>query len=218
MFKPKQRRQGSLARASCHFRWGLVLAGVLLAAGFGRAHAADPATAERRIEAKPEARAVSPAASPEAGERSVDFVAVLRELRSALHEVSTQRAAAQKGGDKVREICLYERQRSLAQALESAEVARVAWESAKQYGELSRARDEQARAQRALELGRSLRSAAESCGGSVPVAAKPTTVAVAGPGQLDDPQPGPRELAKPNPLRLELPSRPNPASAFRQAR
>lgn len=227
MSKPKPRRQPGLPGAIRHVRGALALVLWLSAPGPSAVLAAEPAaTGEKRIDAKPEAKSdgpeaaptAKPAASKDGAEAKVDFVAVLRELRSAVHEVSTQRAEAQKAGDKVREICLYERQRSLAQALESAEAARVAWETANQASDAAKVRTEQARAQRALELGRGLRSAAESCGGSVPVAAKPTTVTTAGPGLLDDPRPGPSELAKANTVRLELPSRPNPASAFRAAR
>lgn len=235
MFKPKPRRQPGLAgpaRATCRASGMLLLLGGLWTAAPSGASAAEPgpaaenrspATPEPKTEPKTDGQATSlPTANPvgnrESTDRPVDFVAVLRELRSAVHEVSTQRTEAQKAGDKVREICLYERQRGLAQALESAEQARVGWESANQASDGTRARTEQGRAQRARELGQALRSAAESCGGSTPVAAKPTTVTAAGPGPLDDPRPGPSELAKPNPLRLELPSRPNPASAFRAAR
>ena len=222
MSQPKPRRKSSWEGRTRRARGSLFLLAGLAGWAVTVASAAEPPSAtekptDSRSDSQPSASAKPPSTEPSA-ERPVEFVALLRELRSAVHEVSTQRAAAQKGGDKVREICLYERQRALAQALESAETARVAWESANQAGDTSRAQTEQGRAQQALRLGRSLRSAAESCGGSVPVAAKPTTVTVAGPGQLDDPQPGPTELAKPNTLRLELPSRPNPASAFRQAR
>lgn len=149
---------------------------------------------------------------------TVDFVAVLRELRSAVGELSVQRAAAQKKGDKLRELCLYERQRSLAQALENTEAARLGWEAATKAGDEAKARTEQTRAQRALDLARNIRSAAETCGGTEPVNAKPTQVTVSGPGPLDDAQPGPRETVAPNTLRLELPSRPNPASMFRPSR
>ena len=149
---------------------------------------------------------------------TVDFGGVLRELRSAVNDVSAQRSAAQKKGDKLREICLYERQRSLAQAIENTEAARLGWEAATKAGDEAKARTEQTRAQRTLELARSTRSAAETCGGSQPANAKPTQVTVSGPGLLDDAQPGPRETVAPNTLRLELPSRPNPASMFRPSR
>lgn len=153
------------------------------------------------------------------GEAAVDFVATLREMRSALNEVSTQRSAARKQGDKVREVCLYDRQRALAQALESTEAAHLSREAASKSGDAARVRVEEGRASRALELVRSLRSAAEGCVGSQPTGgSRPTSVVVTGPGTLDDPQPGPSERTQQNPLRLELPSRPNPASMFRPSR
>lgn len=231
MITPKPRRQpgpSGPVRATRLASGALLLLGGLGIAVLPVAGAAEPTPpTENRTPARPESNSAGqapslPTANPVGGrdvaDRPVDFGAVLRELRSAVQEVSTQRAEAKRAGDKVREICLYERQRSLAQALESAEQARVGWESANQAGDGARAQTEQGRAQRARELGQALRSAAETCGGSSPVAAKPTTVAAAGPGRLDDLQPGPSELTKPNPLRLELPSRPNPASAFRAAR
>ncbi len=162
------------------------------------------------------ASANAPGAAPE-----LDFVAALRELRSALHEVSTQRQRVKERGDKLKEACLYERQRAIAQALDSTEVAQVAWEAAVKQGEAgkTRAHDEQARAQKAVELVRELRSAAESCvGEELRGASRPTTVTISGPGKLDDPQAGPAEAAQDNVLRLELPARPNPASAFHPSR
>jgi hypothetical protein len=161
------------------------------------------------------ALAAEPVSAPVA---TVDFVGALRELRSAVGDISTQRAAAQKKGDKLREICLYERQRALSQALDNAEAARLGWEAATKAGDEAKVRVEQTRAQRTLELARNIRSAAETCGGTEPASAKPTQVTVSGPGLLDDPQAGPREPAAPNSLRLELPSRPNPASMFRPSR
>ena len=162
--------------------------------------------------------AVAAAEPAEGPAPTVDFAGTLRELRSAVGEISAQRVAAQKKGDKLRELCLYERQRSLAQALDNAEAARLGWEAATKAGDEAKARTEQTRVQRTLELARTIRSAAETCGGTEPVNAKPTQVTVSGPGLLDDPQPGPRESVAPNSLRLELPSRPNPASMFRPSR
>lgn len=191
MSQPKQQRESSWSGPS-----GRLLAIALCLAGAG-AQAAEPA---------------EPTAP------TVDFGGILRELRSSVNDISTQRAAAQKKGDKLRELCLYERQRSLAQALENTEAARLGWEAATKAGDEAKARTEQSRAQRTLELARNIRSAAETCGGTEPVNAKPTNVTVSGPGLLDDPQPGPRESVSPNSLRLELPSRPNPASMFRPSR
>jgi predicted transcriptional regulator len=150
---------------------------------------------------------------------SVDFGATLRELRGALREVSELRQAVKKRGDAVKEACVYERQRAIAQAVDSTEEAQVAWEGAMKRGESGRAQKELARGEKAAELVRKLVSAAESCvGEELRGGTRPTTVTVKGPEKLDDPKAGPDELVRANQVRLELPSRPNPASVFRPSR
>jgi hypothetical protein len=150
---------------------------------------------------------------------AADFAAILRELRAALREVSEQRLAVQRRGDQLKASCLYERQRAIAQTVDSAEQAQTAWEAARKRGDAGLASNEQSRGQKAAELARSLRTAAESCiGAELRGASRPTTVTTSGPGRLDDPQAGPAERTQANLTRLELPSRPNPASAFRPSR
>ncbi len=63
-------------------------------------------------------------------EKPLDFASVLAEMRSAVSQVSTLRQRADKSGDKLKEACLYERLRAMAQAVDSAQVAQVAWEGA----------------------------------------------------------------------------------------
>jgi hypothetical protein len=182
---------------------------------------AQPATesASKAGPAPPSGGATAPSGKPSApseGEAQIDFPGTLRELRRALADVTTLRLDVQKRKDKVKEACVYDRQRSLQQAVESAELAQAGFEKARTQGEQSAARTEQARALSALTLGRTLRQDAENCvGADVSSGTKASQVSVKGPGTLDDAQPGPREPAKPHTLRLELPSRPNPASAFR---
>ncbi len=151
-------------------------------------------------------------------ESDLNFAATLRDMRAALREISSQRQAVKQRGDKLKEACLYERQRAVAQAVDSTEVAQVAWEAAVKQGAAGkeRAQQEKARAAKASELVRTLRTAAEACvGEELSGVSQPTRVTVSGPGKLDDAQPGPAELVTANTARLELPSRPNPASAFR---
>jgi len=152
-----------------------------------------------------------------------DLAATLTEMRTALREVSSHRQNAQKAGDKLKEACLYERQRAIAQAVDSTEAAQVSWEVAMKQGEAGKARaaEEEARAGKAMALVRALRGAAETCvGEELRGVSRPTTVTVSGPGMLDDPKAGPDELSRPsaNLARLELPARPNPASVFRPSR
>ena len=60
---------------------------------------------------------------------------------------------------------------------------------------------------------------AEGCvGNELVVGSRATSITVSGGGQGDDPKAGPSELQTIRPVRLELPSRPNPASAFRPSR
>lgn len=200
-----------------HRAW---MVGLVLSIGTGRSAAQARPADERPPTPAPAAASATPvAASPVAASAELDFAATLREMRSALREVAAQREGAQKKADKIKEACLYERQRAIAQAVDSAEVAQVGWELAVKQGETVKARDEQARALKAVELVRSLRGAAESCiGEELRGASKATTVTANGPGKLDDPKAGPVESATANTLRLELPSRPNPSSAYRPAR
>lgn len=161
------------------------------------------------------------AATPEPAAAEVDFAVTLRDMRAALREVSSQRLSVKKRGDAIKEACLYERQRAIAQAVDSTEEAQASFERAAKQGEAGRekAQKEQARAQKAAELVRSLVSAAEACvGEELRGGTRPTTVTVKGPEKLDDPKAGPDELVRANTTRLELPSRPNPASVFRPSR
>jgi hypothetical protein len=150
---------------------------------------------------------------------TTDFAATLREMRAALREVTSLREGVKKRGDKLKEACIYERQRAIAQAVDSTEQAQVAFEAASKKGDASQAQAERARAQKGVELVRALHSAATECvGEELRGASQPTKVTVSGPGLLDDTKPGPDEAARANTVRLELPSRPNPASAYRLAR
>lgn len=201
-----------------HRAW---MVGLVLSIGMGQSAAQVRPPDERPSGSAPATPApASPAPTPApVASAELDFAATLREMRSALREVTAQREAAQKKADKLKEACLYERQRAIAQAVDSAEVAQVGWELAVKQGETVKARDEQGRALKAVELVRSLRGAAESCiGEELRGASKATTVTAQGPGKLDDPKAGPIESAVANTVRLELPSRPNPSSAFRLAR
>lgn len=163
--------------------------------------------------------AVGALAAP--AEPSVDFAATLRDMRAALREVASQRLAVKKRGDAIKEACVYERQRAIAQAVDSTEEAQLAYEHALKQGEAGKqkAQEEQARAQKAAELVQKLVSAAEACvGEELRGGTRPSAVTVKGPGPLDDPKAGPDELVRANVARLELPSRPNPASVFRPSR
>jgi len=171
------------------------------------------APAETPVAAPASTPAAPPALAP------VNFAATLRDLRGALREVSELRQTVKKRGDAVKEACVYERQRAIAQAVDSTEEAQVAWEGAVKRGESGQAQKELARAEKAAELVRKLVSAAENCvGEELRGGTRPTTVTVKGPGPLDDPKAGPDELVRANQVRLELPSRPNPASVFRPSR
>jgi hypothetical protein len=191
----------------------LVSLALMMASGYASAQIATPAVAPK---ATPSVAIGSAGVAQE-----LDFVALLREMRGALKEVISQRENVKKHGDKLKESCLYERQRAIAQAVDSTETAQVAWEAAVKQGESGKARaqTEQARAQKAIELVRTLRSAAEDCvGEELREASRPTTVTANGPGALDDPLAGPAESLNANLIRLELPSRPNPASAYHPTR
>lgn len=175
------------------------------------------ASTSAALAAPAEPSVTAPAAAPRAS--TPDFATGLTELRGALTQATTLRKAAGERGDKLKEACLYERQRALAQVVESAQAAQVAFEAASARSDQTAARAEQARLLKALELGRQHREAAESCvGNDLAVKPRATSVTVDGPKIGDDPQAGPSEAWTVRPARLELPSRPNPASAFRPAR
>lgn len=175
------------------------------------------ASTDAALAAPTEPAVAAPAAAARAS--TPDFAAGLTELRAALAQATTLRKAAGERGDKLKEACLYERQRALAQVVESAQAAQVAFEAAGARSDQTAARAEQARLLKALELGRQHREAAESCvGNDLAVRPRATSVTVDGPKIGDDPQAGPSEAWTVRPARLELPSRPNPASAFRPVR
>ncbi len=162
------------------------------------------------------AATVPPAASAAS---TVDPKLAIAEQRLSVGQVTSLRKAALEKADKVKEICLYERLRGLQQTLESTQVAVAALEAAVASGNQASERAERERVQKALELSRQLRTDAESCmGNELITGSRATSVTVSGGGQGDDPKAGPSELQTIRPVRLELPSRPNPASAFRPSR
>ena len=148
-----------------------------------------------------------------------ELQAVVTEIRSSVAQITALRKSAVQSGDKVKESCLYDRLRSLAQTLDSAQIAHAGYENAVARGESDKARSEQARAKKALELAHKLRSDAENCvGNELRTGPRATTVTVTSSGASDDPLAGPSELWTVRPARLEIPSRPNPASAFHPPR
>ena len=150
---------------------------------------------------------------------AVDSKLAIAEQRSSVSQVQALRKSATDKGDKVKEACLYERLRGLQQTFESTQVAIAALEAAIARGDQAGERAERERVQRALDLSRQLRTDAEGCvGNELVTGSRATSISVSGGGQGDDPKAGPSELQTIRPVRLELPSRPNPASAFRPAR
>lgn len=144
---------------------------------------------------------------------------MVTEIRSSVAQITALRKSAMQSGDKVKESCLYDRLRSLAQTLDSAQIAHAGYENAVARGESDKARSEQARGKKALELAHKLRSDAENCvGNELRTGPRATTVTVTSTGASDDPLAGPSELWTVRPARLEIPSRPNPASAFHPPR
>ena len=127
---------------------------------------------------------------------AVDAKLAITEQRSSVNQVMQLRKSAADKGDKVKESCLYERLRGLSQTLDSTLVAVAALEAAGARGD-----QKSERAERELVTG-----------------SRATSISVSGGGQGDDAKAGPAELQTIRPVRLELPSRPNPASAFRPAR
>lgn len=159
----------------------------------------------------------TPAAAASAA--STDLGAIVSEIRSSVTQITALRKSALQSGDKVKESCLYDRLRSLSQTLDSAQAANVGYEAAAARGEAAAARSEQARGKKALELAHKLRSDAENCvGNELRSGPRATTVTVTSTGASDDPLAGPSEMWTVRPARLELPSRPNPASAFHPPR
>jgi len=149
----------------------------------------------------------------------VDSKLAITEQRLSVSQVTVLRKSAADKGDKVKESCLYERLRGLQQTFESTQVAVAALEAAIARGDQASERSERERVQRALDLSRQLRTDAEGCvGNELVTGSRATSISVTGPSQGDDPKAGPVELQTIRPVRLELPSRPNPASAFRPAR
>ncbi len=150
---------------------------------------------------------------------AVDAKLAITEQRSSVSQVMQLRKSAADKGDKVKESCLYERLRGLQQTLDSTLVAVAALEAAGARGDQKSERAERERVSRALDLSRQLRTDAEGCvGGELVTGSRATSISVSGGGQGDDAKAGPAELQTIRPVRLELPSRPNPASAFRPAR
>ncbi|MCS6912402.1 MAG: hypothetical protein RMK29_07775 [Myxococcales bacterium] len=149
-----------------------------------------------------------------------DFAAILAEMRSGVAHTAELRAQAERGGDRVKSTCVYDALRGMMQAVSSAEVAQVAWESARARGDEAAAAAELERAQRALELLRRLRAQGDSCVGrelARPEVGTPgtTTVTVETTVRDDDPHAGPAESWAIRPPRLDLPGRAVPASPFR---
>lgn len=214
---------------------GAAVATVVVASLAGAATAAEPTTPPTSApaaatvapatpapiptaESNPTAGSAAPA-NPAAPASPAALAAVVSEIRSSVAQITALRKSAAQSGDKVKESCLYDRLRSLAQTLDSAQIAHAGYESATARGESDKARSEQARAQKALELAHKLRSDAENCvGNELRTGPRATTVTVTSSGASDDPLAGPSEQWTVRPARLEIPSRPNPASAFHPPR
>ena len=156
-----------------------------------------------------------------AGERAGgDFPAILGEMRNAVAHAAEVRAVADRGGDAIKGRCAYESLRGMMTAVDSTEVAQVAWESAKARGDEAAAQAEIVRAQGALDLVRRMRNDADTCVGREiakegPGVAGATTVTVETTVRDDDPNAGPVESWAIRPARLELPASALPASPFR---
>jgi len=152
------------------------------------------------------------------GERETDFSPILTEMRSAVAHTADLRTLSDKAGDKVKETCVYERLRGMMQAVESTQVAQVAWESASARGDQEAVKVEVQRAQQALELVRRMRNESDNCVGkelerSTPGSSR-AIVTVESNVRDDDPNAGPSEWWKIRPPRLELPGQAIPASPF----
>ncbi len=174
----------------------------------------NPGTAGASSQAAPAGASITASSAS-----TVDPKLAIAEQRLSVSQVTSLRKAALEKADKVKEICLYERLRGLQQTLESTQVAVAALEAAVASGNQANERAERERVQKALELSRQLRTDAEGCvGNELITGSRATSVTVSGGGQGDDPKAGPSELQTIRPVRLELPSRPNPNSAFRPSR
>jgi hypothetical protein len=159
-----------------------------------------------------------------AAERATgDFAVIVGEMRNAVAHASEIRAQAERGGDPIKGRCAYESLRGMMTAVDSTEVAQVAWESAKARGDEAAALAELQRAQGALELVRKMRNDSDNCvgrelaRGGAPGVAGTTTVTVESTVRDDDPNAGPVESWAIRPARLELPASALPASPFRPA-
>jgi hypothetical protein len=137
-----------------------------------------------------------------------EFGGILSEMRSAVALTADLRAQADRSGDKIRETCAYERLRGMMQAVDSTQIAQVAWEGAKARGDEAGAAAEVARAQQALDLVRRMRNEADQCVGGrelTRVAGNTaTSVTVETNVADDDPNAGPVEAWAVPPPRLEL--------------
>ena len=189
------------------------------AAGGDPGKAAQPDAATPTKAASPASASPATSGAATSPVTPVDPKLALSEQRSSVSQVQALRKTSADKGDKVKELCLYERLRGLQQTLESTQVAVAALEAAAARGDQAAEKAERERLSRALELSRQLRTDAEGCvGGELVTGSRATSITVTGGGQGDDPKAGPAELQTIRPVRLELPSRPNPASAFRPAR
>ncbi|MBL8635136.1 MAG: hypothetical protein JNM40_18060 [Myxococcales bacterium] len=189
------------------------------AAGGDPGKAAQPDAATPTKAASPASASPATSGAATSPVTPVDPKLALSEQRSSVSQVQALRKTSADKGDKVKELCLYERLRGLQQTLESTQVAVAALEAATARGDQAAEKAERERLSRALELSRQLRTDAEGCvGGELVTGSRATSITVTGGGQGDDPKAGPAELQTIRPVRLELPSRPNPASAFRPAR
>lgn len=215
-------------RTSCRNALGSTAAAAALVIASGApAFGAEPPSAPTPSATTPAASGAAPAATnavplapaSTAPSAPTDLAAIVSEIRSSVTQITALRKSALQSGDKVKESCLYDRLRSLSQTLDSAQAANVGYEAAAAHGEAATARSEQARGKKALELAHKLRSDAENCvGNELRSGPRATTVTVTSTGASDDPLAGPSEMWTVRPARLELPSRPNPASAFHPPR
>lgn len=139
-----------------------------------------------------------------------DFGAILAEMSSAVGHVDEIQKRAERVGDRILTTCAYERLRNMMQAVDSAQVAKVAWEGATARGDAAAAKKELTQAQESLALVRSMRNEADNCGGRelsrVSSAGGNTSVIVTVESSVpdDDPNAGPYENWAIRPARLEL--------------
>ena len=147
-----------------------------------------------------------------------EFGAILSEMRNAVAQTADLRAQADRGGDRIRETCAYERLRGMMQAVDSTQIAQVAWEGDKARGDEAAASVDLGRGQQALELVRRMRNEADQCVGGTELSRVAsnglTTVSVESNVPDDDPNAGPHESWAVSPPRLELTDRALAASPF----